>query len=481
MRTSFRSFLLMLALTGVLHAQFVEDAVRYSNRGYGTGARAAGMGFASIGVSDDFSASVHNPAGLAQMRRLEVVGSLGHAGLTNDATYLGASSSDDVSVTALENIGFVFPYPTVQGSLVFAFGYNRLADLSGILSAKGYNGESSIIPTLYDGDPAYDIPFNTYLTNTNGYTAVQKDVRQTVRLKEDGSIGQWSFSGAVDVEENLSIGVSLNILNGDFSSVRNFLEEDVNNVYNNAVLNLPRDSAYLRFNKFYYDSYISSEVSGTGLTVGLMYRGEEWRVGATVKTPSAVTVKETYSNEGQSVFDFAGSWQGGTAPVTSHSYKATNEYGVSTPWAFGAGVSLYVLPSLLVAADVEHTDWTQTKWTDSDALEKGNSALQAQFRAVTAFRAGAEFDVPGTVFRLRAGYARTPSPYAGDASSSDRVLYTGGLGMFLQRNVMLDAAAGYGTAETYTYQYVTSLHPGTARTDQSLTTLTLGFTLSYRF
>ncbi|MFA6470387.1 MAG: hypothetical protein WCW35_15945, partial [Bacteroidota bacterium] len=77
--------LLNIVLTGILSAQFSEDAVRYSGRGNGVGSRALGMGNAYIGVSDDYSATFWNPAGLAQMRRLEVMGGISNVGFTNDA------------------------------------------------------------------------------------------------------------------------------------------------------------------------------------------------------------------------------------------------------------------------------------------------------------------------------------------------------------------------------------------------------------
>ena len=463
------------------HSQFAEDALRYSTNGTGVGSRALGMGNAYIGVSDDYSAVIWNPAGLAQLRRLEFTGGISSYGLTNDATFKGNKLSKDVSATSLDDLGFVFPFPTVKGSLVFAFGYNRLADYASTLSFQGYNSLSSIIPTLYDSDENYDIPFNTYLTNQYGYTSVQDRVNQSGQIKEGGNLGEWSFAGAIDVEENISFGITLNVMTGSYDYTRNYLEEDINNIYSNAQSDLPRDSAYLRFNKFYHDRYINSEITGGGFTFGAMYRAEQFRVGLVAKAPTSVTIKETYHDEGESVFDPTGGWLNNDPPATTWStQESPNEYGVSSPWTFGLGGSFYIIPELLVAGDIEYTDWTQIQWTDNSALEKDNTYLQSLFRAVTSYRLGGEFDIPNTDVRVRAGYSLTPSPYKGDPSSFDQVLYTAGAGIFLQRNVVVDAAVGFGSYKTYRNQYASSI-PNSSRTDESISTTSVNVTLSYRF
>jgi long-subunit fatty acid transport protein len=471
----------VVVLFSLSYSQFEEDALRYSMGGIGVGSRALGMGNAYIGVSDDYSAVIWNPAGLAQLRRLEFTGGISSYGLTNDATFKSNKGSEDVSATSLDDIGFVFPFPTVKGSLVFAFGYNRVADYASVLSFEGYNSQSSIIPTLYDGDVEYDIPFNTFLTNSNGYTSVQNNVNQRGQVKEAGNLGQWSFAGAIDVEENISFGITLNVITGTYDYTRNYVEEDINNVYSNAQADLPKDSAYLRFNKFYHDRYISSEITGGGFTFGAMYRAERFRVGLIAKTPSSVTIKETYHDEGESVFDPTGGWSNNDAPSTTWSTpESPNEYGVSSPWTLGVGGSFYVIPELLLAADIEYIDWSQIEWTDNSTLEKDNPYLQSLFRATTNYRIGTEFDIPQTDVRIRGGYSLSPSPYQGDPSSFDQVLYTAGAGIFLQRNVVVDAAVGFGSYKTFRNQYRSSF-PNSSRTDESISTTSVNVTLSYRF
>lgn len=484
MRSIARLTISILLFSTFLSAQFSDDAIRFT-RGTGAGARSLGMGNAYIGVADDFNAAMWNPAGLAQMRRLELMGGISNTGQSNSSTYFNATKDADASATSVDNIGFVFPFPTVQGSFVVAFGYHRYADFGSTATFSGFNDRSSIIPSLYDASAAYDIPYNVYLTNQFGYSAVQKDVQQSGTIKESGNLGAWTFSGAVDIEENISVGVTLNVFSGRYERVRNFLEEDTKNVYSNTAAALPADSAYLRFNKFYYDSYVNSELSGSSITVGLMYRSETFRIGAVARGPLTMKVSEDYANEGESVFDATGGWA--ALPVTKHSYAVPNdsmgpnEYGVLAPWTLGIGASFYLLPELLLSADIEWTDWTQIEWTDNAYLEKGNLKLQQQFRSVVAFRFGAELDVPHTDLRLRAGYGIEPSVNANDPSSFDRTTMSGGLGYFLQRNVMLDAGVAYNSSASFRNQYTIPGLTDPARLNESITGLLVNVGISYRF
>lgn len=469
---------IIFSLSQFSFAQKVADALRFSSYSNGpVGARALGMGGAYIGVSDDFTASYWNPAGLAQMKRLEFTGGISNLAYSNQSAFYGNSLTEDGSSTALNDLGFVFPFPTIQGSLVFAFGYNKIADYATGLSFSGFNPTSSIIPTLFDADENYDIPFQTFLANTGFYTSVQDSVTQSAITKETGSLGMWSLAGAIDIEENISLGITLNILSGKYTSDRNYVEADTKNVYADTGI-LPADSAYHRFNKFYYDSHNEMEITGSSFTIGLMYRSDFFRVGLVARTPQVASVKYNYSRAGESVFDATGSWQGGVAPnKQKYSYDAYYDFGVISPWNFGIGASYYPIPQLLLSADVDYSDWTQIEWSEDAELQKENISLQSNFKSVTNYRVGAEFDVPSTDIRVRAGYSMKPSPYKNDPSSFDQQIISGGAGILLQRNVSIDAGISFGKYKTSVYQY----SDVSSRVDESISTTQAVVTLSYRF
>jgi hypothetical protein len=164
-----------------------------------------------------------NPAGLGQMRRLEITGGLTSNNYSNSAVFFGNTLEANNSTTALDNLGFVFPFPTVKGSLVFAFGYNRISDFTSALSYNGFNDRSSIIPSLYRANADIDVPYNVALEDSAGRTLIQKNVNQQGDVRESGSLGQWAFTGAMEIEEDLFLGISLNVLTGSYKYVRNFI------------------------------------------------------------------------------------------------------------------------------------------------------------------------------------------------------------------------------------------------------------------
>jgi long-subunit fatty acid transport protein len=476
------SILLLLVFQSLpAYAQYADDALRFSSIGFGVGARPLSMGGAYIGVADDYTAVFWNPAGLAQMRRLEFTGGIVNSNYKNDASFLGVSTNGKNSGTALDNLGFVFPFPTVQGSLVFALGYNRLNDFTSALSFNGFNDNSSILPWLYDSTLTYDIPYGVGLEDTLGQINVKKNVNQQGEVREGGSMGNWAFAGAIDVEKNLSFGLTINVMSGTYTYVRNYVEEDTKNYYSDPRLSVPIDDAYLKFNKFYYDSNVSSEITGVNAKFGMMYRYEDVaRIGATIRTPAAIAVHETFTDEGTSVFDngYVPTFQGKT--YTHHLNDSYNDYGVQTPWVFGLGGSYSPIDGLLLAADVEYTDWTQIEWTNNSDLQKENISLKKNFRPTTNMAIGGEYEIPRTDFRVRAGYAYKPSAFEGDPSSYNEKIFTAGAGVLLQNNVMFDVAAAFGSMKTYHNNYGSKVL-NLSQTNESITTTRINFSVSYRF
>jgi long-subunit fatty acid transport protein len=281
----------------------------------------------------------------------------------------------------------------------------------------------------------------------------------------------------MDVAKDLSFGVTLNILSGSYKYQRNYLEADTRNFYN-VTTNAPSDPAYFDFNKLYLDDYVTSDITGVNVLFGMMYRAARYRVGLTIKTPTSVKISETYSTAGEAIFD-NGDRFSYTTPETK------NDYGVMTPWTFGAGVSVEPIYGLLLSGDADYTDWTQIEWSDNTSLENdpavGTTAMQKEMRDVLNLRLGAEYEIPGTDVRVRGGYMHTPSQHKNDPSSYDENTYTGGAGILLQNNVLLDLGLAFGSVKTFHSNYIDSALKFASRTDESIKTTRVNFTISYRF
>jgi long-subunit fatty acid transport protein len=474
----------ILVTTGSLKAQYAEDALRFSTFNMGIGARSAGMGNTSVGVADDFSSLFTNPAGLTSLRSFEFSVGLSNAGFNDDATFFGITTNANDRVTNLNNLGLVYPVPTSQGSLSFAFGFARVANYSTTASFSGFNPGSSIVESLtpnvnLNGMSTADrsslldnnIPFQIFLSDTLGgriYPNVTDSVQQQGSILEGGGVNSWSFGGAIELARGLSVGVGVNILAGSYTYDRLYTESDSRNIYHYGP---PFD-----FNQFRFESTINSDISGYNILIGLMYHKQgRYQIGFTVRTPTYYDISENFTDTGNSWFD--------NGDTYSISVPGSTKYSVKTPTVLSGGVSVQASDWLLLAGDAEYTDWTEMQFTNpSPDLVDENRVIRDAFRATTNLRGGAEFSLLNLGLKLRAGVVYNPSPYKGDPSSRDQLYYTAGVGGALEENVMLNASVAFGKWSTLRDNYYLSgVDTPPSRTSESVTTNSVNITLGYRF
>ena len=425
-------FLLLLILVAPSGAQFPEDALRYSSLGFGVGARSLGMGMAFTGIANDFSATYWNPAGLGQLQLSEFSVGLSHLSYGNTSSFLGNQKSFTNSSTDLNSFGLVYPFPTTRGSLVFAVGYSRVNDFTTGLSFDGFNDRSSIIPTLNEG-LAYDL----YLVDSLGQTPLVDSLQQRGKVIEGGGLNNWSFSLAVEAARQLYLGFSLTVISGAYSYNRDYSEIDVLNKYSQARFGT--DYAFTRLNLI---NTINADVSGFTARLGMLYKFRSGaRFGINLKTPSFLTLRENFSTDGTSVFDVPDA-QGRFSYNQRQSGKT--EYDVSSPFVLSVGGSV-PLGDLMMAGDIELTDWTQMKFSNADPLvEQYNADIKDLYRPTVNLRGGVEYEFSDAGFRIRGGFAYLPSPYQGDPPSFAQKYVTAGLGFVVQENIAIDLGYAHG-------------------------------------
>jgi long-subunit fatty acid transport protein len=469
----------MLALPAV--AQYPEDALRFATPGLGVGARSLGMGNAYTGVANDFSALYWNPAGLAQMEFGEFSFGLSqfnhkNAGTLfdgNTGTRFGSPLSYSNTATNLNSLGLTFPVEVRRGALVFGFGFQRQANFTTGLSFEGFNPVSSIIQS-YAPDSAYyptdfTLPEHLQLaegdTNTGRFhSPIKNRVTQAGQVLEGGGINHWSFGGAMDVAENVSVGATLTYASGTYKYDRSYTETDTRNIYQT----FPYD-----FDRLTIEEFVESDISGFGAKLGLMYRvPDRFRFGIAVKTPTTYQVKEDFGTTARSYFD------NGYISPSSGPYETTGsgEYDVVTPWVFSAGAS-FVLQDILLSGDIEYTDWTQLEFASApSSLMALNKDIKTLFRPTATLRAGAEYNISQIGLRLRGGFIYNPSPFEGDPSSFDQKSVTGGVGFLLGQSTMLDVGYAHGWWKSFRSNY-----NGPSQVSESVKTNTFLATFSYRF
>ncbi len=361
----------------------------------GVGGRALSMGGAYSAIADDYSATMWNPAGLTQLRRMELFTSLTHLQYNNEASADNISKLDKTTKTKLNSIGFAFPIPTYRGSLVFAVGYNKVRDFDGGFTFMGFNPIDTI--------RAY----------------------QSFNEIEEGSLNNWVFAGAIQVTPNLSLGASFNLWRGEDNYNWSLNEEDVLNIYT--------------YDTFGYIQHIQTKFSAANFKIGAFYQlGFLGRIAATISTPVSIDAKESWNESVTQIEDADSPYQ------DYEDYQSGKwDYSFKTSYVFTAGAALTLLPNIVISGDVEYNDWSQMRYTSEPPVGnqyRKNLDFKNNFRPTTTLRVGGELTVPFINTQLRAGITHQPSPLKYAPSEADRNYITLGCGVLLDKQVKIDIA-----------------------------------------
>lgn len=499
MKREISAVILVLALiVSNSYAQYPEDALRLGQDSYGIDARSMAMGNAMTGLAQGFDAVYFNPAGLAQSRMTQVTMGLNFLGYGNDATYLGRTNSLSSSQTDISDLGLVYPFPTTRGGFVIAVGYNRGSDYNSSLSVSGLNSRSSIIPSLYfASDTNSDIAYMDFLENLNRNPYVTGNVNQKGTTYTSGGLNNWLVSAGVDVAENFSVGLTLNLISGSYKYTQNFEETGVpGDNYSNSY-----------FTSFGLTNQDNQDISGWNAKLGLLYRFDDAagntvaRFGVGIQFPTFVTITDNYSSSGTASFA-----SGPFGPAGSYSWSTNNGYGqnetpgsalqydITTPFKFDAGVS-GGSRQILAAADIEYADWTQLSFGSSNlpagTTDNLNSQIKQDFRPTLNVRVGLEFalvDPTTSLFvpYLRLGGQYLPSPYVGDGGDQAQKFVSGGLGASIQNTIGIDIAYQYGWWNTTSLVYTGTTingayYPGQSTSGEKITNGNFMFTFKYNF
>jgi long-subunit fatty acid transport protein len=360
----------------------------------GLGARAMGMGSAHIAVAEDFSALWWNPAGLARIRRIELSGGLIHQKEKSRSLLFGYGKPKRDSHTRLGSGGIAIPLPTYRGSLVFAFGLNRIQNFDSSLKFEG--------------------------------GILEKDLWEEGFELKSGGLHTWGLGGAIDLSPFLSAGATIMFWRGEENYTWNLVKDTLNG-----------QGRFLRVTNW---DYFQDDYSGINLKLGLLLRANRYiTLGGTLESPLTLTVEQDWTSQTDSLFS--------DSTISSDDY-GYYKYKLSHPYKFGLGARL-TLPYLILAADLSYTDWSQTeyKYPPQDVSDL-NPYMSDAYRDVLGWHIGAETLVPKAGLKVRLGYYRDPIPYKLKRIKNSRDYLTFGFGFLIGREMTLDVALVHGLWET---------------------------------
>ncbi|MCI0514043.1 outer membrane protein transport protein [candidate division KSB1 bacterium] len=414
-----RILIAMILFGGIFQIGFGQSELPVLGRSWGAGARAMAMGGAFSSVADDYTATYWNPAGLALIRRMEFLCSLPHLQYQNEAAFDQNVSTRQENFTKLNSLGFAFPVPTYRGSLVFAFGYNRVQNFDNAFAFSWFNPTESNPPDLND-----------------------KMTESWDRL-EKGHLGQYLVSAAVDLSPNLSAGVSLNFWRGKDEVQSSYLAKEDKSIEDWTL------------DRYGWDDVINSELSAVNFKLGGLYRvGRFMRFAGALELPATIKIEENSNSHYQEIWE--------TGPPVDTKENFSFDYKIATPFKFSVGASVY-LPLIVVSGDIQYADWTQMEYKTDPPFTKLNPILvdsqwvyldstkteinrdiRNKYRATTQIHLGTELTLPFLDTQLRAGAFLEPSPFKDKKLGADKKYFTLGAGILLDKQMKLDIAYIHG-------------------------------------
>ena len=366
---------------------------------FGVGARTMGMGGASLALADDFTALYWNPAGMAQIQKFEFFSSFSH-NTASANTYFTDDETTGTSRSQLRpnSIGFVYPLETRQGGLAVGFGYNRPQNFDYQTLIQGIDSQS-----------------NTYFS---GFAVDETNMNR-------GGIGIWSFGASVYVSKRVIVGGSLDLWQGNSLHELDTEATDIRNV----------DSQWSRFRD---NDEIDREYSGIGGRVGILaHLTDTINLGVMLVAPVELTVDEFWYESTMDVYD-----DGETAADAA---RGSQSFDIERPFEVGAGIAVKLLNKrLILASDVQLTDWTQTRYDPAPADDIPKNNFEEYYAPTLQVRVGAEYQIPIIDTHARLGYLLDPIPFIydlDDVGALDvRNFLTAGIGKIFEDSLKLDVA-----------------------------------------
>lgn len=358
----------------------------------GSGARALGMGGAFIAVADDATAASWNPGGLIQLDFPEMSAVYGHIHRNEDTSFAKhpeASGSESFDYSNLNYLSVVWPFAVKGWIMTASLNYQHMYDFN-----HGWS---------YSLDE--DDPFFTAPTQTD--------------YEQDGALYALGFAYALMVNENLSLGITLNYW-GDF-----LLENQWEQHYHEKRETV--QGTRISFQKEEYN------FEGWNAHLGFLWRlSNHWTVGGVFKTPFDADIERTATRLGR--FTPAP----GEAVISSdETYDEMHREKLHMPMSYGLGIAYRHSDEFTVSADVYLTHWEDFELEDEDGKRfspiSGKYADDSDTDPTTWFRLGAEYLYVGetTLVPFRAGIFYDPAPSEG--SSDDYYGFSLGTGFLWQR------------------------------------------------
>ncbi|MDR0581340.1 MAG: hypothetical protein LBG31_00070 [Prevotellaceae bacterium] len=430
MKKNIYILIMSLCSSGFAVAQTYEDALRFSQNIYEGTARFQGIGGAFAALGGDFTTLSINPAGVAVFRSSEFSITPELIFSSTSGKYLNNQTSELKIRTGIANAGWVSAFDTHNTSgLVgfnFGIGFNKLQNNPQRFSAHGRTGTTSLPRALATGLSIDGVPHNTfnddatntewlamqtgliqyvenrdgaYIGATENFDATDPDdldkiyqmgdVDQSYYCDQSGHVGEYVFNFGLNISHRVYLGMTFGLQD----ITNNFHEEYDEQAVHYADFNA---TGYRGLN---HETNISTSGVGYNLKFGVIVRPVGGlRAGAYIHTPTWMFLRNTWNERMSSNIDNM---------EYSEFIEGHDDYRVTTPVKWGAGIAYTFGTVALLSVDYEGVNFTGTRMSNEDGATSyyrwDNERLQEDCRTATNIRIGGEYKISD--FALRAGYA----------------------------------------------------------------------------
>jgi len=493
-----------------VQAQTLSDAVQYSSANYTSTARSAGVGGAFSALGADLSAVAVNPGGLGEYKFGEYVFSFGIDLTAVDADLRGQSNNLNTSFSNLGALGYVstnrhrsdsaikyssfvlsvnrflnfsekFEFnASTPGSIIERFqelaNGNGLEDLGNFEDGLAYDADAI---SDVDNDRFYESDFDNY----NG------DVTKSQTVDRTGSGIEVGIGYGANINNKLSVGLSLGIPFFSYEEQKTYRESDEANAIDN-------------FNNSEFIEFLETSGVGFNAKLGVIYKPQKnLRVSLAAHSPSFMLLDDSFTNDLTYNFDDSGFDFG-----TQLSPLGEFQYQLRTPLrVIGGAAYMFSIGKIsqrrneddvafaqrrrdqirgFISGEVEYVTYNNAKFNltrnTSDPFEQViedelNQQVASELNSGIIAKLGVE--IAKKKLRYRAGVRYEPSIYRN--SNNANIGISGGVGFRLNR-VFIDIAGTYSTSEEAYTPYILANRSNEQIVNLKQNKIALDFTIGYK-
>jgi hypothetical protein len=480
-----------------LHAQTIDDALRFgSSNPMGT-ARAQSVGGALGSLGGEVSSIYVNPASTGFFKTSDFSFTLGFQNASNEGIYRGEKGTDNKGNLNISNATVVFGGNRKKpGSkwenFSFALGFNRTNNYNNRVYYTGEGVNSSLSVQYYldaaanvsnNANPGPELggnqtiaslahssalAYDTYLIDNalvNGsyvwYSAAESvnntiDVRQERMFTSKGSSNEVTASFGANYNNKLYLGGSLNFPTIHYVHDKTWKETNIN-------------ASPAELNDFSVTEHLNTDGQGVNVKLGAIIKPvRPLSLGITVHSPSWIWLTDTYSTDMTTNTKSAGI-ASSSSTLTNNDNADESKYTLRTPWKGVLSATYLFAPSAdtrkptgFLTFDYEYIDYASMTMNfrndpsyDHEDSKLRNDAIKSTYKGASNFRVGGELKLHVIAFRL--GYGMYGSPYKKETGFQDgvRTYYTGGVG-YRNQGFYIDLGVVYGQRTNTETPYVTA-------------------------